>query len=151
MKTLPDYILESIENDEINEGKIWNAVKKWWSNLFEPSKKKYDKYASKMDNTTLQNYTQKIKDTFSMDNLSFNKINPSSLDKIVRPNGEEPDQHNNYGFWKFVDEKVSSKNVNEIFIALVYESEEIKDTAALIKFNIDSQNNEAEIIIIKDS
>ena len=74
MKTLQDYILESIEND-INEGKIWDAVKKWWNNLFEPSTKKYDKYAGKMDNIAQHEYEQKINaDYYSKDAKSAVEI-----------------------------------------------------------------------------
>lgn len=140
MKTLQDYILESIENDELNEGKIWDAVKKWWNNLFEPSDKKYDKYAGKMDNVAQHEYVQKINDSFNIKNVSIKQIDPKSLNKIVKPNGEEPNKIDNIGFWKFVDEKIKTNNPYIKIYGFIYEDSDIKDTCALLKVNTNVDN-----------
>lgn len=139
MRTLQDYILESIENDEINEGKIWNAIKKWWNDLFEPTDKKYDRYASKMDNVTQQEYKEKIKNTFKTNNITIKQIDPKSLNTIIKPNGEEPNKETNTGFWKFTNERVVTANADTKFYAFIYEDSDIKDTIALLK--VDTSNN----------
>lgn len=150
MKTLQDYILESIENDKLNEGKIWDALKKWWNNLFEPSTKKYDKYAGKMDNIAQHDYEQKINDSFDIKNISMRQIDPASLDKIVKPNGEEPNKLDNTGFWKFVDEQIKTNNPDIKIYGFIYEDSDIKDTCALIKVNTTKDNIIDDYIEIKN-
>lgn len=132
MKRLQDYILEELEYDnEINEGKMWNAIKKWWNNLFSSSSNKmYDRYSSNFDSSLRSDYVRELNDSFNIKNIEITKINPSTLPKIVNPNGVKPNVQKNIGFTDFINEKISTEY--DIY-GISYSSTNISDTPALIK------------------
>ena len=143
MKRLQDYILEELEyNNEINEGKIWNAIKKWWNNLFYSSgDKTYDRYSKDFDSDLRNEYVTELKNKFSLNNIRIKKIvNNQALREIVNPNGTKPDIKKNTGFTDFIDETISK---DYVIYGISYITDDISDTAALIKVkNCDSSFKE---------
>ena len=143
MKRLQDYILEELEyNNEINEGKIWNAIKKWWNNLFYSSgDKTYDRYSKDFDSDLCNEYVTELKNKFSLNNIRIKKIvNNQALREIVNPNGVKPDIKKNTGFTDFIDETISK---DYVIYGISYITDDISDTAALIKVkNCDSSFKE---------
>lgn len=143
MKRLQDYILEELEyNNEINEGKIWNAIKKWWNNLFYSSgDKTYDRYSKDFDSDLRNEYVIELKNKFSLNNIRIKKIvNNQALREIVNPNGTKPDIKKNTGFTDFIDETISK---DYVIYGISYITDDISDTAALIKVkNCDSSFKE---------
>lgn len=143
MKSLQEYILEELEyNNEINEGKIWNAIKKWWNNLFYSSgDKTYDRYSKDFDSDLRNEYVIELKNKFSLNNIRIKKIvNNQALREIVNPNGVKPDIKKNTGFTDFVDETISK---DYVIYGISYITDDISDTAALIKVkNCDSSFKE---------
>ena len=143
MKSLQDYILEELEyNNEINEGKIWNAIKKWWNNLFYSSgDKTYDRYSKDFDSDLRNEYVIELKNKFSINNIRIKKIvNNQALREIVNPNGVKPDIKKNTGFTDFVNETISK---DYVIYGISYITDDISDTAALIKVkNCDSSFKE---------
>ena len=143
MKSLQDYILEELEyNNEINEGKIWNAIKKWWNNLFYSSgDKTYDRYSKDFDSDLCNEYVTELKNKFSLNNVRIKKIvNNQALREIVNPNGVKPDIKKNTGFTDFIDETISK---DYVIYGISYITDDISDTAALIKVkNCDSSFKE---------
>lgn len=75
--------------------------------------------------------------------MSTKEIDQSALKKIVYPNGEHPDEASNTGFWKFSDDKVTGER-GERYWALIYEDDNIKDVAALIKTNVEYDKDKKE-------
>ena len=154
MKSLQDYILEELEyNNEINEGKVWNAIKKWWNKLFYSSDdKKYDRYSSDFNSDLRNEYVTELKNKFSLNNIRIKKIvNNQALREIVNPNGVKPDIKKNTGFTDFIDETISKDY--DIY-GISYITDDISDTAALIKVkNCDSSfkefSNYLEIVKIQ--
>ena len=143
MKSLQDYILEELEyNNEINEGKIWNEIKKWWNNLFYSSgDKTYDRYSKDFDSDLRNEYVIELKNKFSINNIRIKKIvNNQALREIVNPNGVKPDIKKNTGFTDFVNETISK---DYVIYGISYITDDISDTAALIKVkNCDSSFKE---------
>lgn len=129
MQSLQDYILE---NYDINEGKVWDAVKKWFKELFTPSTKKYDRYAKDFDASTRSAYMEYLKQTFSRNNITIKKIlSDSDLAKIVKPNNIQPSQIDNKGYWKFDGFKLRKIQQERLF-TFVYEDKSVKDVIALL-------------------
>ena len=143
MKRLQDYILEELEyNNEINEGKVWNAIKKWWNKLFYSSgDKTYDRYSKDFDSDLCNEYVTELKNKFSLNNVRIKKIvNNQALHEIVNPNGTKPDIKKNTGFTDFIDETISK---DYVIYGISYITDDISDTAALIKVkNCDSSFKE---------
>lgn len=143
MKRLQDYILEELEyNNEINEGKVWNAIKKWWNKLFYSSgDKTYDRYSKDFDSDLCNEYVTELKNKFSLNNIRIKKIvNNQALREIVNPNGVKPDIKKNTGFTDFIDETISK---DYVIYGISYITDDISDTAALIKVkNCDSSFKE---------
>lgn len=150
MKNLQTYILEELEYNTVNEGKVWTAIKKWWNDLFSSSSdKKYDRYSSDFDSSLYSDYVRELNNTFNIKNITITKINPSTLPKIVNPNGVKPDVQKNIGFTDFIDEKISTKY--DIY-GISYSSNDISDTAALIKVKkceLESFENYLEILKVQ--
>lgn len=151
MKSLQEYIIEAVEYDEINEGKIWDAIKNWWNNLFSSSDKKYDVYSGKLDPQTREEYISDLKQTFDIRKLKLTKVNPSSLDKIVNPSGVKPNKETNDGFWQFTTDNISNDSSTSIY-GLSYVTDDISDTPVLFKVkksSIDLYNDYLELIKIQ--
>lgn len=145
MKSLQEYIIESIESD-INEGRIWDAIKRWFNDLFSPSDKKFDRY--KENGIDTPDYIDYIKHNFNNHNIKLHKIKKSLLNNIVNPTSVVPSKNNDEGFWQFIDEPTEPEGV---FYALVYTDKSCKDTVCLIKINEHKQlyNNCAEILKVQ--
>lgn len=138
MKSLQQYLLENL--DTIEEGKIWDAIKNWFKELFEPSDRPYDRYNEDNDisGANRENYISYLKDNFSIKNCEVKKVDKDDLKKIIYPNNHQPDLENKLGFYKFID----TKNGN--FYSIVYKDDQVKDTPVLIKVK------EGEILEILD-
>lgn len=145
MKSLQSYILEHIDND-VNEGKILDAIKEWFKKLFEPSDRKFDRYNSDngLNGTNLSNYETYLKDNFDIKNIEIKKLDLETLKKIVYPNGEEPNTEEQIGFYEFID-NIDEKENNSDYFGLIYKDSEVKDTAVLLN----SVNNGGKIEILK--
>lgn len=147
MKSLQQYIIESIETD-VNEGKIWDAIKKWFSDLFSPSDKKFDRYNN--DNTFDNNeYVYYLEDHYNPNNIKMHKLSADALNNIVLDDEIHTNKKNDDGFWEFSDELKNTSDYT--YYALIYEDKNCKDTCCLIKLNEETQlyNNCAEILKIQ--
>jgi hypothetical protein len=128
MKSLQAYLIENL--DQIEEGKIWDAIKNWFKELFEPSERPYDRYNpdNELTGAERENYIDYLKNNFDIDCCELKKVDTNSLSKIINPNGVKPDLENKYGFYKFID---SSKGT---YMSIVYKDNQVKDTSTLIKY-----------------
>lgn len=148
MKSLQEYILENIDQN-IEEGKVWDAIKDWFKKIFEPSDKKFDRYNPDNDLTglTLDEYIEYLENNFNEKFLTFKKINKEELQKMVYPNGIEPNKDGEIGFYNFVD-NVKKDDDNTLYFAFIYNEKNIKDTACLINSKTNN-NNQIEILNIQ--
>ena len=133
MKSLQTYLIENLDNSTIEEGKILDAIKEWFKNLFSPSKKKFDRYnpENQLIGTTLSDYKEYLKENFDIKNIDLKNINFDELKKIVYPNGNEPSIEDKVGFYDFID-NIDNKDKDTDYIAYIYQESNIKDTACLI-------------------
>lgn len=154
MKTLQQYLLEELEyNDEIHEGKIWDAIKDWFNNLFSPSTKKYDRFRYDPDEydkifkgDSIEKYKQYIKKHFDLNKCKMMYIDKKNIKKIIAPQGVIPNEDDKLGFYKFIEDYVSKENnKNDLYYGLCYEDEEIKDIIALIK----GRKNDFDLDLLK--
>lgn len=132
MKSLQEYILENVDND-VNEGKIWDAIKDWFKKFFEPSDREFDRYNpdNKISGMNLENYQKYLEDNFDIKDLKFKEIRKKDLKNIVYPNGEEPNKDGEIGFYNFIDNVNNKKDTTEYF-GFIYEDKNVKDSPCLI-------------------
>lgn len=147
MKSLQTYILENIDQD-INEGELWDSIKEWFKKLFEPTDKKFDRYNpdSDINGIILDEYIQYLDEHFDKKYLKLKKLTKEDLKKIVYPNGKEPNEEDQIGFYKFIDD-VNKKDDKSLYFGFIYDEKNIKDTSCLI--NIIYKDNKIEILNIQ--
>jgi len=147
MKSLQTYLIENLDNT-IEEGKILDAIKEWFKNLFSPSKKKFDRYNPEkpLIGTTLSNYKEYLKENFNMKNIEIRYIGFDELKKIVYPNGNEPSIEDKVGFYDFID-NIDDKDKDTDYFAFFYRESDIKDTACLV--NCIKSNKRVELLKIQ--
>jgi len=153
MKTLQEYLLEQYEvyNDNIQEGEVWDAIKNWFKNLFEPNKElKFDRYnfddeyEGEFKSDKLEEYKQYIENNFDLKNCKVKQINLKELKNIVCPNNIKPNESDEYGFYNFL-ENVDKNIKDQLYFGIIYLDKEVKDTIALISI----ENNNGIFNIIK--
>jgi len=141
MITLQEYLIEHLD-----EGKIWDSIKNWFKNLFEPSDKEFDRYGkdtNRIEGGNLVKFKKYLEDHFTEESINIKQFDQKSLNKIIRPNGIEPNEEEKFGFYEFsgkLDEKDESN-----YFGLIYEDKNVKDTSCLVN----SKNNGNDIEIIK--
>lgn len=143
MKSLQEYLLENID-----EGKIWDSIKDWFKKLFEPSDREFDRYNpdNKISGINLNNYQKYLDENFDSKNLKLQQLDKKSLKTIVYPNGEEPNEDGEIGFYKFIDNVNISKDNTEYY-GFIYDEKNAKDTACLI--NCKHNGNNIELLNIQ--
>ena len=135
MKSLQQYLIERYEED-INEGAIWDAIKNWFKELFEPTDRPYDRYSSDFDGAKKKNYISYLKENFSVTNLEIKKVlTEIELTKLISPNGHNPNIENKEGFYKIYNEKFG-KDEDFIWYGIIYKDDKVKDCCALFKCKI---------------
>lgn len=152
MKSLQQYIYESIDND-VNEGKIIDVIKNWFKSLFEPSDKKFNRFDEEHDlkGSNLSNYIDYLKENFEINKIKVNKIEDKKyLKDIVYPNGVEPNYEQQLGFYDFIDNVNNEKDKTQ-YLGLFFEDSECTDVPALINYKKEEEAiNIIKIQIIKE-
>lgn len=152
MKSLQQYIYESIDND-VNEGKIIDAIKNWFKSLFEPSDKQFNRFNEDhaLKGSNLSNYIDYLKENFEISKIKVNKIEDKKyLKDIVYPNGVEPNYEQQLGFYDFIDNANNEKDKTQ-YIGLFFEDSECTDVPALINYKKEGEAiNIIKIQIIKE-
>lgn len=139
MITLQEYLLEHLD-----EGKIWDSIKGWFKSLFEPSDKEFDRYGkdeNRIEGSNLIKFKKYLEENFTEDAITIKKFDIKELNKAIRPNGIEPNQDEEFGFYEFsgkLDEKTD-------YFGLVYDDNKVKDTACIVN----TKQNKDNIEIIK--
>lgn len=133
MKSLQIFLNENLENHIVNEGKIWDAIKDWFKKLFEPSDREFDRYnvENKISGSNLANYKKYLNENFDVKNLKLKPITKKDLKNVVYPNGEEPNEDGEIGFYNFID-NINDKKDNTEYFVYVYEDIKVKDTSCII-------------------
>lgn len=136
MITLQEYLIEHL--DDIHEGQIWDSIKGWFKGLFEPSDKEFDRYGkdqNRIEGGNLVKFKKYLDENFSEEYIQIQEIDLKHLKNIIYPNGTEPNEEENFGFYEF-NGKLDEKSQ---YFGLVYNNKNVKDTACLInsKFNKD--------------
>jgi len=142
MITLQEYLIEHL--DDIHEGQIWDSIKGWFKSLFEPSDKEFDRYGkdtNRIEGGNLVKFKKYLDENFSEKYIKIKQFDQKSLEKVIRPNGVEPNEEEKFGFYEF-NGKLDEKSQ---YFGLVYNNKNVKDTACLIN----SKNNGNDIEIIK--
>lgn len=139
MITLQEYLLENLD-----EGKIWDSIKGWFKSLFEPSDKEFDRYGkdnNRIEGSNLIKFKKYLEENFTEDAITIKKFDIKELNKAIRPNGIEPNQDEEFGFYEF------SGKLNEKtdYFGLVYDENKVKDTACIVN----TKQNKDNIEIIK--
>jgi len=138
MITLQEYLLENLD-----EGKIWDSIKGWFKSLFEPSDKEFDRYGkdnNRIEGSNLIKFKKYLEENFTEDAITIKKFDTKELNKAIRPNGVEPNEDEEFGFYEFsgkLDEKTD-------YFGLVYDEKNVKDTACLVNSKVN--NDDVEII-----
>lgn len=141
MKSLQEYLIEELEYNDVNEGKIWDAIKEWFANLFSPSTKKYDRFRYDPDEydkifrgDNIEKYKKYLTSNFKLDKCKLMFVEQKNVKKIIAPNDMIPNEDDKLGFYKFIEDCLTKElNKNDMFFALCYEDAEVKDVLALIK------------------
>ena len=131
MKTLQEYILESIDTDDVNEGKIWNAIKNWFSDLFNVSNKKYDRYSTLNDPLLINDYKEHLKNYFNSNKITVHIVKESELKKLINTDIKNKFTNETTGFNEFINEP-EAKNKSQFYI-LHYKDSNINDIVCIIK------------------
>lgn len=150
MISLQQYLIEQYEySDSIQEGKIWDAIKDWFKDLFKPSENiEFDRYNFYNDDNenaiqNLEDYKIYIKNNFNKKYCQVKLIESKYLENIIEPNGHKPDEESKTGFYKFIDDDKKG-----IYYAIFYlEKNKVKDIPCLLKVN--KNNDNLEIINIQ--
>jgi len=139
MQSLQEYLLENLD-----EGKIWDSIKEWFKSLFEPSDKEFDRYGketNRIEGGNLVKFKKYLEENFTEDNIKIQPFeNQKNLNKVIYPNGIEPNEDEEFGFYEFTGELDKKSD----YFGLVYEDSNVKDTACLV--NSKSNNKDIEII-----
>ena len=140
MITLQEYLIEHLD-----EGKIWDSIKNWFKSLFEPSDKEFDRYGkeeNRIEGEKLVKFKKYLEENFSEEYINIQLFdNLKNLNKVIYPNGIEPNKEENFGFYEFTEELDDKTQ----YFGLIYEDKNVKDTACLINSKI----NKEDIEIIK--
>ena len=140
MITLQEYLIEHLD-----EGKIWDSIKGWFKSLFEPSDKEFDRYGkeeNRIEGGKLVKFKKYLEENFSEEYIKIKLFDDfKNLNKVIYPNGIEPNKDENFGFYEFTDELDKETQ----YFGLVYEDKNVKDTASLVN----SKLNKDDIEIIK--
>lgn len=143
MQTLQEYIFENYDIDNITEGKILDIIKNWFKKLFDPTEKKYDRYADTFnDNDNLRNYKDYIDSSFNIKDIKLiNITSTKDLKYIVDKTIINNDTNSKQGFYRFypVNKHESLHDVK--YISFVYNNENVKDVCALFKYEIKDSIN----------
>jgi hypothetical protein len=131
MKTLQEYILESIDTDDVNEGKIWDAIKNWFSDLFTVSNKKYDRYSTLNDPLLINDYKEHLKNYFNSNKITVHIVKGSELKKIINTDIKNEFTNEATGFNEFINEP-EPKSKSQFYI-LHYKDSNINDIVCIIK------------------
>jgi hypothetical protein len=131
MKTLQEYILESIDTDDVNEGKIWDAIKNWFSDLFSVSNKKYDRFSTLNDPLLINDYKEHLKYYFDVKKITCHEIKASELKKIISTDLKNNITSETGGFNQFIDEP-KERNKSQFYI-FTYKDSNINDIVCIIK------------------
>ena len=139
MQSLQEYLLENLD-----ECKIWDSIKEWFKSLFEPSDKEFDRYGketNRIEGGNLVKFKKYLEENFTEDNIKIQPFeNQKNLNKVIYPNGIEPNEDEEFGFYEFTGELDKKSD----YFGLVYEDSNVKDTACLV--NSKSNNKDIEII-----
>lgn len=139
MITLQEYLLENLD-----EGKIWDSIKDWFKNLFEPSEKEFDRYSEDengIEGENLVKFKKYLEDNFSEENIKIQKFeNHKDLKKVIYPSGTEPNKDEEFGFYEFTGELDKESD----YFGLIYEDSSVKDTSSLV--NSKTSGEDVEII-----
>lgn len=140
MITLQEYLLENLD-----EGKIWDSIVGWFKNLFEPSDKEFDRYgkeANRIEGENLVKFKKYLEENFTEENIEIQQFeNLKNLNKVIYPNGIEPNEDEEFGFYEFTGELDEKSD----YFGLIYKDKNVKDTACLVN----SKSNGEDIEIIK--
>ena len=140
MQSLQEYLLENLD-----EGKIWDSIKEWFKSLFEPSDKEFDRYGketNRIEGGNLVKFKKYLEENFTEDNIKIQLFeNQKNLNKVIYPNGIEPNEDEEFGFYEFTGELDKESD----YFGLIYEDSNVKDTACLVN----SKSNSKDIEIIK--
>lgn len=131
MKTLQEYILESIDTDDVNEVKVWDAIKNWFSDLFTVSNKRYDRYSTLNDPLLINDYKEHLKNYFNPDKITVHIVTGSELKKIINTDIKNEFSSETTGFNEFINEP-EPKNKSQFYI-LHYKDSNINDIVCIIK------------------
>lgn len=140
MITLQEYLIENLD-----EGKIWDSIKGWFKSLFEPSDKEFDRYGkdtNRIEGGNLVKFKKYLEENFSEEYIKVQLFDDfKNLNKVIYPNGIEPNEEENFGFYEFTGELDKETQ----YFGLVYDEKNVKDTACLVN----SKPNKDDIEIIK--
>jgi hypothetical protein len=111
MKSLQQYIYESYE--DINEGKIFDAIKNWFKKLFEPTDKTYDRYTNhgKYISEHPKEYNQYLSKNFKWENVVTGSLDDNQYELVHKENPEfniefKKDKYYDYDIGFFTDKEV---------------------------------------------
>lgn len=130
MQTLQSYLI-----DNIDEGKIWNAIKDWFKDLFNDNKK-YSRYATgknELSGSNLTNYKEYLQENFDKKSLKLYKLNDRELKEVVYPGGVMPSKEYNFGFYEFLDYKEDKNYKDSEYIGYLYNTKDVSDAAVLLQ------------------
>lgn len=140
MITLQEYLIEHLD-----EGKIWDSIKGWFKSLFEPSDKEFDRYGkeeNRIEGEKLVKFKKYLEENFSEEYIKVQLFDDfKNLNKVIYPNGIEPNEEEKFGFYEFTGELDKETQ----YFGLVYDEKNVKDTTCLVN----SKPNKDDIEIIK--
>ena len=140
MITLQEYLIEHLD-----EGKIWDSIKGWFKSLFEPSDKEFDRYGkeeNRIEGEKLVKFKKYLEENFSEEYIKVQLFDDfKNLNKVIYPNGIEPNEEEKFGFYEFTGELDKETQ----YFGLIYDEKNVKDTACLVN----SKLNKDDIEIIK--
>lgn len=161
MKDLNKYINENLQNNIINEGKIWDAIKNFFKKifsqddnkyLFKPSKKKFDRFDPNDFITTHNDeYKEYLKSNFNFKFLASDKKTPKLVKEIINHHDElnfDIDESHTYYVGIFISKNI--KDVVYIVDGEIFNKEEKDNSKDYYIYNIHIINEYKEYISMKD-
>ena len=143
MQSLQGYLEQNI-----NEGELWDSIKQWFKDLFDPeSDKQYSRYVDSEDEnhlsgSNLSNYKDYLENNFNKENIQIKVLNDKELKKVVYPAGVEPNKEDGIGFYEFIDYAEDKNHKGSTYIGFLYNTKEVSDTPALIQVKYDTETFE---------
>ena len=154
MVPLQDYIkeIEISKNYYVNEAGVWQKIKDWFKGLFSFSKDNDEDYydwfsgennsdkvrnARKLKGDEKKKYDDIVKTDFKGKDCKIIPIKDEKVFKgIISPEGAEPDEKSNSGFWKFVDQPFKNEKTELYHYAVCWVAAEDKkkDSKAFLDY-----------------